>query len=534
ARLSCYIWRPGKWERAHPSDTATSKGTENPENTFRIDIDEGIYWKLKHGPHELSFMEFTLQSDNWELFVNDAWILGGVDGGKHFLLLSRLSKNNLYAAGAKRMTVTGREAVGLQEVFKYTFKREAEDLLIHATPSDLSKHASALAYKQLMDTYPDPPNTNGQDKLNTFFRGLKPGLTIHARQHVLIDCQGSISFTTTNPAKQHQEEADKFERSVLLSLDQDPKTFGHEIKKLEDWEGQKLDLRGANLSGLSLNKLSPPSGGLNLHEADLSNADLEGANLAKADLRWADLTCVTANKHTSFEGAMLGGVDPQAIQHLEDQQANLKDIDTFNFDPAGWLRFDGKTTSLPLGELKGSLSELTIQAWVRPEALREMGVYRSMNVSPEGYRLKHDTYGLTMDCDYPFYLWEWVFLCQTLSGRDGYGQFRVYTGTTPSDLTCVKEYRWPTHDAFSNRSRGNQAVGITDCRNSFYGGIAHVALFYEERSLDQLRCDMVATDLSKEASIWLPLNEGSGNEVQNLGTQGGSFRIQGNPYWHRK
>lgn len=63
-----------------------------------------------------------MNSANWTLLVNDAWVLGGIHAHTEFQLASPRTGDNIYDAGQHRLTVTGREIVALVS-YGYTINR---------------------------------------------------------------------------------------------------------------------------------------------------------------------------------------------------------------------------------------------------------------------------------------------------------------------------------------------------------------------------------------------------------------------------
>ena len=64
-----------------------------------------------------------MDSSNWTILVNDAWLLGGVHSHTQFYLASPRTLDNIYdnVGPAPRLTATGRELTGLR-VFGYTIQ----------------------------------------------------------------------------------------------------------------------------------------------------------------------------------------------------------------------------------------------------------------------------------------------------------------------------------------------------------------------------------------------------------------------------
>lgn len=300
------------------------KGTRGfPNVHLRIEIDPGIYWSLQIGQHTVSFIDFTLQSDFWKIFVNDAWLLGGIEGGKHFLLLSPLSLMNLYDEDSRRMTVTAREAIGLVKL-GYSFARTEARHLIHGTPGKSKNKPSAPTYQHLMQGYPVDKHSKATEVINliNFFQELPRDLTVHDSQHLLIDDNGKLQFLSSlDPAARARARAalvamtsksggllSEEERKLMKLLDSDVahKDFEQALQKLWN-DDPDLSLQGANLTQADLAGFDAGGKILDLRQAFLKGADLRGANLTKADLRWAFMSGVKTDRGTSFDRANVTG-----------------------------------------------------------------------------------------------------------------------------------------------------------------------------------------------------------------------------------
>lgn len=112
-----------------------------------------------------------LNSTNWTLLVNDAWVLGGVHKRIDFYLASPRVRNNLYDTKAKRMTVTARELAGLK-TFGYRLISHPQLGEVAVSESDTANFATLLKYNQQLDTL------NTEDKVISYV-GVKeprPGL----------------------------------------------------------------------------------------------------------------------------------------------------------------------------------------------------------------------------------------------------------------------------------------------------------------------------------------------------------------------
>jgi hypothetical protein len=54
-----------------------------------------------------------LDSKHWSLLANDAWLLGSIHAETEFHFASPLTYSNLWDGSKNRLTVTGREAIGI-------------------------------------------------------------------------------------------------------------------------------------------------------------------------------------------------------------------------------------------------------------------------------------------------------------------------------------------------------------------------------------------------------------------------------------
>lgn len=96
-----------------------------------------------------------MNSGNWTMLVNDAWLLGGVHSHTEFQLASSRTMDNVYnVAGAfmGQMTVTGRELTGLA-VFGYTVRRLPIGEVAVCTNPGLASMADFATYRQHVVTF---------------------------------------------------------------------------------------------------------------------------------------------------------------------------------------------------------------------------------------------------------------------------------------------------------------------------------------------------------------------------------------------
>jgi hypothetical protein len=84
-----------------------------------------------------------LDSSNWSLLANDAWLLGGLHALTEFHFASPLRWKNLWDDGEKRMSITAREVLGIT-AHGYKILRPNNKLEAVAVCQDdvLSRHAT--------------------------------------------------------------------------------------------------------------------------------------------------------------------------------------------------------------------------------------------------------------------------------------------------------------------------------------------------------------------------------------------------------
>jgi hypothetical protein len=95
-----------------------------------------------------------LDSSNWTLLANDAWLLGGLHALTEFHFASPLRWENLWDPEQQRMTVTAREVIGILghsfEILRPNPKLEA----VAVCENDVNaRNANLLTYKARVDEY---------------------------------------------------------------------------------------------------------------------------------------------------------------------------------------------------------------------------------------------------------------------------------------------------------------------------------------------------------------------------------------------
>ena len=95
-----------------------------------------------------------LNSKNWSLLANDAWLLGSIHATTEFHFASPISLNNLWDENMKRITVTAREIIGIT-AHGYELRRPNPKLEFVALCIDRNKAmaASLITYKDYVMRY---------------------------------------------------------------------------------------------------------------------------------------------------------------------------------------------------------------------------------------------------------------------------------------------------------------------------------------------------------------------------------------------
>jgi hypothetical protein len=113
-----------------------------------------------------------LDSGNWSLLANDAWLIGGIHAKTEFHFASPLRWTNLWDDDSKRMTVTAREVIGIislgYKIIRPNPKLEAVAVCIDENKATT---ASLLIYQEKVQMH----STYGA--LRRFFRSLPNSVT---------------------------------------------------------------------------------------------------------------------------------------------------------------------------------------------------------------------------------------------------------------------------------------------------------------------------------------------------------------------
>ena len=98
--------------------------------------------------------ESILNSKNWSLLANDAWLLGSIHAVTEFHFASPISLSNLWDENMQRITVTAREIIGIT-AHGYEIRRPNPKLESVAICVDRNKAmaASLITYKDCVKRY---------------------------------------------------------------------------------------------------------------------------------------------------------------------------------------------------------------------------------------------------------------------------------------------------------------------------------------------------------------------------------------------
>jgi hypothetical protein len=98
-----------------------------------------------------------LDTQNWSLLANDAWLLGSLHALTEFHFASPLIWSNLWDDTKERITVTGREVIGISTQ-GYEIQRPNPKLEAVAICTDKNKAmaASLISYKDRVHRYGNP------------------------------------------------------------------------------------------------------------------------------------------------------------------------------------------------------------------------------------------------------------------------------------------------------------------------------------------------------------------------------------------
>lgn len=96
-----------------------------------------------------------IDTSNWTLLVNDAWLLGGIHNFAQFQLASFITMGNIYktlGGFGNQLTVTGRELVGLK-TFGYTKRELLIGSVLVCTDLNRAKSANFNEYLHSIKDY---------------------------------------------------------------------------------------------------------------------------------------------------------------------------------------------------------------------------------------------------------------------------------------------------------------------------------------------------------------------------------------------
>ena len=113
-----------------------------------------------------------LNSENWTLIANDAWIIGGIHANTDFHFASPLRWSNLWNNDRKRMSITAREIIGITsfgyKIIKPNPKLEAVELCVE---NKKAISASLVKYKEEVEICQE------YKALQVFFKSLPSNVT---------------------------------------------------------------------------------------------------------------------------------------------------------------------------------------------------------------------------------------------------------------------------------------------------------------------------------------------------------------------
>ncbi|MFM6080848.1 MAG: hypothetical protein ACKPCI_20455, partial [Dolichospermum sp.] len=113
-----------------------------------------------------------LNSENWTLIANDAWVIGGIHANTDFHFASPLRWSNLWNNDRKRMSITAREIIGITsfgyKIIKPNPKLEAVALCVD---NKKAMSASLVKYKEKVEIFQE------YKALQVFFKSLPSNVT---------------------------------------------------------------------------------------------------------------------------------------------------------------------------------------------------------------------------------------------------------------------------------------------------------------------------------------------------------------------
>lgn len=118
-----------------------------PSNENFPSIDEIMKQNLRVVNEESEAIGSILDSNKWSLLANDSWLLGSIHAGTEFHFASPLREHNLWDENRNRITITGRELVGITSFGYEIFPTQLEDIAVCAR-SNSASNASFPEYKE--------------------------------------------------------------------------------------------------------------------------------------------------------------------------------------------------------------------------------------------------------------------------------------------------------------------------------------------------------------------------------------------------
>jgi hypothetical protein len=93
-----------------------------------------------------------LDSKKWSLLANDAWLIGSIHAGTEFHFASPLINNNLWDNNKNRLTVSGREAIGIvSHGYEIRLPNPKLEAVAVCTDPAKARAATLLTYKSQVE-----------------------------------------------------------------------------------------------------------------------------------------------------------------------------------------------------------------------------------------------------------------------------------------------------------------------------------------------------------------------------------------------
>jgi len=131
-------------------------------------IDEILQQNLRTLGDETGEQGSILNSKEWSLLANDAWLLGGIHAGTEFHFASPLRWENLWAATERRMTVTAREAICIMACNYEILRPSTLEAVAVCIDTTKARETSLLSLKEALVKYSD------SESLRAFYETIPP------------------------------------------------------------------------------------------------------------------------------------------------------------------------------------------------------------------------------------------------------------------------------------------------------------------------------------------------------------------------